>query len=35
VALLFAAVLGILLVALPGYLRILQLRRAARKHDPR
>jgi len=35
VALLFAAVLGVLLVALPGYLRILQLRRAARKHDPR
>jgi uncharacterized integral membrane protein len=32
VALLFAAVLGVLLVAIPGYLRILQLRRAARKH---
>ena len=31
VALLFAAVLGVLLVAIPGYLRILQLRRAARK----
>jgi len=32
VALLFAAVLGVLLVAIPGYLRILQLRRAARRH---
>jgi uncharacterized integral membrane protein len=32
VALLFSAVLGVLLVAIPGYLRILQLRRAARKH---
>jgi len=31
VALLFAAVLGVLLVAIPGYLRILQLRRAARR----
>jgi uncharacterized integral membrane protein len=31
IALLFAATLGILLVAIPGYLRILQLRRAARK----
>ena len=31
VALLFAAALGVLLVAIPGYLRILQLRRAARK----
>lgn len=34
VALLFAAALGILLVAIPGYLRILQLRRAARKRGP-
>lgn len=33
VALLFAAALGILLVAIPGYLRILQLRRAARKRE--
>lgn len=33
VALLFAAALGILLVAIPGCLRILQLRRAARKRD--
>jgi uncharacterized integral membrane protein len=32
VALLFSAVLGVLLVAIPGYLRILQLRRAARRH---
>jgi uncharacterized integral membrane protein len=32
VALLLAAVLGVLLVAIPGYLRILQLRRAARRH---
>lgn len=32
VALLFAAALGVLLVAIPGYLRILQLRRLARKH---
>lgn len=31
VALLFAAALGVLLVAIPGYLRILQLRRLARK----
>jgi uncharacterized integral membrane protein len=31
VALLFAAALGVLLVALPGYGRILQLRRALRK----
>jgi uncharacterized integral membrane protein len=35
VALLFAAVLGVLLVAIPGGLRILQLRRGARKRDPR
>lgn len=35
VALLFAAALGVLLVAIPGYLRILQLRRLARKRDPR
>jgi uncharacterized integral membrane protein len=35
VALLFAAALGILLVAIPGYLRILQLRRAARRHRAR
>ncbi len=33
VALLFAAALGVLLVAIPGYLRILQLRRLARKRD--
>jgi lipopolysaccharide assembly protein A len=32
VALLFAAVLGILLVALPGTARIVQLRRTARQH---
>jgi uncharacterized integral membrane protein len=32
VALLLAAVLGVLLVAIPGCLRILQLRRAARRH---
>ncbi len=31
VALLFAAICGILLVAIPGYLRILQLRRAERR----
>jgi uncharacterized integral membrane protein len=35
VALLMAAVLGVLLVAIPGYLRILQLRRAARKRTDR
>jgi uncharacterized integral membrane protein len=35
VALLFAAALGILLVAIPGYGRILQLRRALRKRGPR
>jgi uncharacterized integral membrane protein len=35
VALLFASVLGILLVAIPGYLRILQLRRAARRQRTR
>jgi uncharacterized integral membrane protein len=35
VALLFASVLGVLFVAIPGYLRILQLRRAARKREPR
>lgn len=35
VALLFAAALGVLLVAIPGYLRILQLRRLARKRDQR
>ncbi|GAA5159990.1 hypothetical protein GCM10023321_41880 [Pseudonocardia eucalypti] len=33
VALLFAAALGVLLVAIPGYLRILQLRRLARKRS--
>lgn len=33
VALLFAAALGVLLVAIPGYLRILQLRRLARKRN--
>ena len=33
VALLFSAVLGVLLVAIPGYLRILQLRRAAARRD--
>jgi uncharacterized integral membrane protein len=33
IALLFAAALGILLVAIPGYLRILQLRRAARRRE--
>ncbi|WP_219419250.1 LapA family protein [Pseudonocardia nigra] len=32
VALLFAAIAGLLLVAIPGGLRILQLRRAARRH---
>lgn len=35
VALLFAAALGVLLVAIPGYGRILQLRRAARKRGVR
>ena len=37
VALLFAAIAGLLLVAIPGGLRILQLRRAARRGgaDPR
>jgi uncharacterized integral membrane protein len=35
VALLFAAALGILLVAIPGYGRILQLRRALRKRGTR
>ena len=35
VALLFASALGVLLVAIPGYLRILQLRRLARKREPR
>jgi uncharacterized integral membrane protein len=35
VALLFAAALGILLVAIPGGLRILQLRRAARRGGSR
>jgi uncharacterized integral membrane protein len=34
VALLLAAILGILLVAIPGSLRILQLRRAARRTGP-
>lgn len=34
VALLFAAIAGILLVAIPGSLRILQLRRAARRSRP-
>jgi uncharacterized integral membrane protein len=33
VALLFAAIAGLLLVAIPGGLRILQLRRAARRRD--
>ena len=35
VALLFAAALGVLLVAIPGYGRILQLRRALRKRGAR
>jgi lipopolysaccharide assembly protein A len=35
VALLFAAVAGVLLVAIPGSLRILQLRRAARREEGR
>jgi uncharacterized integral membrane protein len=32
VALLLAAICGVLLVAIPGYFRILQLRRAERRH---
>lgn len=35
VALLFAAVLGVLLVAIPGYGRMMQLRRAARRRGVR
>ncbi|MBV9312534.1 MAG: DUF1049 domain-containing protein [Pseudonocardia sp.] len=35
VALLFAATLGVLIVAIPGYGRILQLRRALRRRGPR